>query len=366
MRRALLPALLAGSAIIAGTCFTAGASYTVAASGAAATRAGCVAPLTLVLRPGFHWPGAGSHPIPKDLPPGNITVHLPRYPDADPTKQREPHPDVAIPADDYYKSASVTYLISNDSVDLAGWYAGAFTACGYTAEGQSESGGPDYSSYGIAEKRKSGRNTLWMSLSFEAAPDGGTLVLYAATALTPPLYPVRGSILRVPGSPVAVRITQYAGMNDPQALQPLRTVTIRDRLMVVSLAHEINELPKSTQVIISCPADDGARDTLIFRDVDRSRHKVTINTGGCPFVVAPPAPPGWLYDDPRLLPRINTLLAQGSPQSPQSLTLSVAQTLRACPATGHPRRPVSVRGYVPIRFRKASSSVGRASVPGTV
>jgi hypothetical protein len=220
------------------------------------------------------------------------------------------------------------------------WYEDAFAACGYSLQGTQSGPGIVEPSQGITETGQVGGIKLWIALSFASAPDGGTLILYVAIALTPPKYPVPGSILRVPGTPVAVSITQYSGMNPgPRGLRPLRSVDVRDAATAASLGDEINHLPKVTGVTISCPMDDGSHDTLVFRDADGSTHPVYIGLRGCQMVAAPPAPAGRLWDDRRLLPRINSLLHGPGGRS-------------------HPY-PYDARNLRPVRVRQLGSIPGR-------
>jgi len=270
----------------------------------------CPASLKLVLAPGQHWPKSVGIRVPSDLPPGNVTVHLPRYPGARVATEHQKNPDFTYQADPYLKSASVEYQTSDSLATVTTWYLAAFAGCGYTLQSSGElSIRGTRESDGFVWIDKQGRDEFWMSLSFASATDGGTLILYVAIDYTPPIYPAPGSILRVPGMPATLSITRYSGMNPGfGALRPLRMVTVHDRATVASLADEINRLPKLTGGPISCPLDDGSHLTLRFGDADGSHHVVTVNTRGCRTVVAPPAPAGWLYDDPRLLPRLMALV----------------------------------------------------------
>ncbi len=270
----------------------------------------CPASLKLVLAPGQHWPKSVGTQVPSDLPPGNVTVHLPRYPGARVATEHQKNPDFTYQADPYLKSASVEYRTSASVATVTTWYLATFAACDYTLQSSGErSLRGTVESDGFVWIDKQGRDEFWMSLSFARVANGGTLILYVAIVYTPPVYPTPGSILRVPGTPVTLTITRYSGMNPGfGALRPLRTVTVHDRITVASLADEINRLPKVTGGTISCPLDDGSHLTLRFGDADRSHHVVTVNLGGCRMIIAPPAPAGWLYDDAGLLARLMALV----------------------------------------------------------
>jgi hypothetical protein len=272
----------------------------------------CVTPLTLTLQPGLHFPGAQPQPIPDDLPPGSIPVALPLYPGAVSTQEQEELPTFSYPADQYEKSMSETYEAPAGVTNVMAWYRDAFSACGYPSPpgvGQSGKVGQPPLSYGIDYSRQDGRNTIFINLSLAAAKDGGTLVLYVVIALTPPDYPVSGSILRVPGTPVSVQITRYNGLNPgPHESRPARSVSVTDVATAASLADEINHLPKVTGEY-HCPFSDNSHLTLVFADAGGAQHVVRIDLRGCQFVVAPPAPNGRVFDDPQLLPRILGLLA---------------------------------------------------------
>lgn len=270
----------------------------------------CPASLKLVLAPGQHWPKSVGMKVPSDLPPGNVTVHLPQYPGARVATEHQESPDFTYRADLYLKSASAEYQTSDSLATVTTWYLAAFAACGYTLQSSGErSLRGARESDGFVWIDKQGRHEFWMSLSFAHASDGGTLILYVAIDYTPPVYPAPGSILRIPGTPVTLTITRYSGMNPGfGALRPLRTVTVHNGATVASLANEINRLPKLTVSVISCPSDDGRHLTLRFGDAGGSHHVITVNLGGCRPVVAPPAPASWLYDDPKLLPRLLALV----------------------------------------------------------
>ena len=270
----------------------------------------CPASLKLVLVPGQHWPKSVGVQVPSDLPPGNVTVHLPRYPGAQIATEHQKNPDFTYQADPYLKSASAEYQSSDSGATVTTWYLAAFAACGYKLESSGErSLRGTVESDGFVWIDKQGRDEFWMSLSFARATDGGTLILYVAIDYTPRVYPAPGSILRVPGTPVTLTITRYSGLNPGfGALRPLRMVTVHNSSTVARLADEINRLPKVTAGLISCPSDDESHLTLRFGDAGGLHHVVTVNLGGCRPVIAPPAPAGWLHDDPQLLPRLMALV----------------------------------------------------------
>lgn len=265
--------------------------------------------LALTLKPGQHFPGAMPQTIPSDLPPGNLKVAAPLFPDAAKTRTREKQPSFGVPAVQYMKSASATYRTSAGIVTVQAWNRRTFAECGYTLSGTQQSGGPHGQSQGITETMRRGTTSIQISLSFATTPGGGTLILYVAIAITPPAYLVAGSILRVPGTASWVRIKAYDDLNaGSDTNRPWKTVNVHDPITARSLAHEINQLPKILGTWYSCPMDDGSHDSLVFHDTDGSTHTVVVHLRGCQFVVARGAPPGRLYDDPKLLPRINALL----------------------------------------------------------
>jgi hypothetical protein len=299
----------------------------------------CDSPLQLTLEPGQHFPGAQPGAVPGDLPPGSVALDLPLYPDATPTQEQQKQPSFMVPADLYMKSASAMYAAPGNPGPIMSWYQDAFRACGYADQGTQTSGQNGVQlSQGFEVTRKDGRDTYDISLSFAAAQDGRTLILYVAIALTPPDYPVAGSILRVPGVVTGVTITRYSGMNPgPRALRPLRTVDVQDAATAAALADEINYLPKLTGVSMSCPQDDASHITLLFRDADGSTRPVYVGLRGCQLVRAPEAPAGRLYDDAKLLPRLEALL-QGTgsrsvkyPFDAASLRLSRVRQLGGLP-----------------------------------
>jgi hypothetical protein len=303
----------------------------------------CTEPLTLTLQPGEHWPGIDSNAVPDDLPPGTLQVALPLYPGAAPTTEQEQRPGFTVPGDPYLKSASATFEVAATMTQARTWYRAAFAVCGDAAPdtfGRGGNAGQPPVDYFIGYTHHDGRNTIYISLSFATAKDGGTLVLYVAVALTPPAYPVAGSILRVPGKPVSVRITRYNGINPgPHESRPVRTVNVTDVAVSADLADEINHLPKVTGRYF-CPWDDYSHITLVFTDADGSQHVVRIDLRGCEFVHAPPAPNGRLFDDPHLLPRVLGLLT------------SAGSRAVALPFDARTLKPVSVRrlGGTPSRF----------------
>jgi len=280
-----------------------------AARSAAAGPGACVTPLVLTLQPGQHFPGGTSQTLPSDLPPGPVSLQLPVYDGAVPTQEGEKLPSFTVPGVDYMKSASTTYRTPDGIETVQTWYLAAFKACGYTTfDSQTSEHNGVQVSQGISfTATRSGLNTR-ISLSFAASDIGGTLILYVAIVITPPQYPVAGSILRVPGEPVELRITQYrgvhSGVGDPR---PIRYVDIRDPVVATSLADEINHLPKLLGVTY-CPVDDGSHDAVVFRDADGSVHPVYVGLLGCRSVNAPKAPSGSAGADPQLQPRIDALL----------------------------------------------------------
>jgi hypothetical protein len=125
----------------------------------------------------------------------------------------------------------------------------------------------------------------------------------AARAQATPILP-----LRVPGAPIRLTITRFAGLNAPVPVNtPLRRATIGNASTARSLAAEINRLPLVTGVY-HCPMDDSSHLKLVFTEGDSTKHRVRIGLRGCQSVTAPGAPPGRLPDDVHLLPRIMKLL----------------------------------------------------------
>lgn len=187
-----------------------------------ATSTSCDAPLILNLQSGQHWPGGRTARLPADMPPGTITVHLPLYPNATLTQETEADPTFNYPAVEYLKSASITYHAAAALTSVRDWYKQRFRACGYALTGSGSSGRPGVEpSQGITVSQTRSQDAPAINLSFAQAADGGTLILYVAVAITPPSYPVAGSVLRVPGTPIAVTITRYSGMNPgPRAAAP--------------------------------------------------------------------------------------------------------------------------------------------------
>jgi hypothetical protein len=213
----------------------------------------CDTPLQLTLEPGQHFPGAQPVAVPSDLPPDSITLNLPLYSGAVLSQEQQKLPSFGVPADLYMKSASVMYEAPGDSGPIMSWYQDAFRTCGYSNQSTQTSGQNGVQlSQGFEVSRKNGRDTYDITMSFATTQDGGTLILYVAIALTPPDYPVAGSILRVPGTVTGVTITRYSGMNPgPRALRPLRTVDIQDAGTAAALADEINHPPKLTAASVS-------------------------------------------------------------------------------------------------------------------
>lgn len=301
----------------------------------------CVTPLFLTLQPGQHFPGGTSQSLPSDIPPGPVSLQLPVYEGAVPTLEREKLPSFTVPGVDYMKSASANYRTPDGIDTVRNWYLATFKACGYTMFDSQTSGYNDVqASQGISFTATQSGMATRVSLSFAASAVGGTLILYVAIVITPPQYPVAGSILRVPGAPVELRITQFGGMHsgagDPR---PIRYVNIRDPVVATSLADEINHLPKLLGVTY-CPVDDGSHDAVVFRDADGSIHPVYVGLFGCRSVKAPNAPSGSAGADPHLQPRIDGLLhSPGSEVPPFPFD-----------ARGIPVRAVRRLGDTPGRF----------------
>jgi hypothetical protein len=299
----------------------------------------CDAPLQLTLVPGAHFPDADSVPLPDDMPPGPIVQQVPLYPGATATTEEEPHPEFGVPAVLYLMSASTTYRSDADTGTLSRWYQDAFTACGFTFAGSGTLGqnGVELSS-GIDFRRQDGTNQILVDLSFETSPSGGTLILYIAMAITPPAYPVDGSPLRVPGTPVSLQVTEYSAANGTKPLRPVRQATVTDAATAASIADEINHLPKPVVSFISCPSDDGSHDTLVFTDADRSTHVVRVDLQGCRGVAVPPPAPGALFATD-LITHLDALLKGSDSHVPYPFD---ARTLK----------PASMRqlGSAPARF----------------
>jgi hypothetical protein len=290
------------------------------------------ASLQLVLTPGAHWPSARSQEIPDDLPPGNLQLDLPLFPGAVHTDEQAERAAFGVPSTLYMKSACVTYRTESDQQTVLNWYGDALTARGYArSSAQTSRKAETVVAQGISLVREEGTTRIEVSISVIAAKDGGTLLFHVATAVVPPVYPVPGSVLRVPGSPVSLEITQYAGLNPgPHTLQPLRSITVHDEATVQSIVDEINHLPKLTGYVISCPDDDGSHLTLVFHEAAGARHVVRVGLRGCQFIAVPPAPAGRVRDNPGLLQRLTALLnGPGSRAIPYPIQAEILTVVHA-------------------------------------
>jgi hypothetical protein len=248
---------------------------------AAPTPAGCSTPLTLTLRPGLTEPNNHvSMPAAPNIPPGQVVIHVPLYPGATPSTLPMPHAAYSYPASRYLKSATAEYELSTDWTTASNWYRQAFTACGYTEAGSGSSGLHGVTvSIGIT-MRDPQHPPLEVALAFTHGPAGKTLVLYVAHTIALPPQPAM-----VPGSPRAVTIVSYRPLVQGQlaATRPNKYVIVRDSQSIRDLIHHLNALP-SPGGVMSCPADNGSHDELIFAYPDGRHLTVDVGVQGCRLV----------------------------------------------------------------------------------
>jgi hypothetical protein len=248
---------------------------------AAPTPAGCSTPLTLTLRPGLTEPNNHvSMPAAPNIPPGQVVIHVPLYPGATPSTLPMPHAAYSYPASRYLKSATAEYELSTDWTTASNWYRQAFTACGYTEAGRGSAGLHGVTiSIGIA-LRDPTHPPLEVALAFTHGPAGKTLVLYVAHTITLPPQPAM-----VPGSPRAVTILSYRPLVQGQlaAIRPNKYVIVRNSQSIRDLMRHLNSLPPPGGVM-SCPADNGSHDELIFAYPDGPHVTVDVGLRGCRIV----------------------------------------------------------------------------------
>lgn len=168
---------------------------------------GCVAPLTLVLRPGIHLPGhaAPAH-LPADLPHGTAVVRLPLYPGARPTNQPFVAHFEVNPFWSYVKTGSSEFALPLGIRKADAWYRTHFVQCGYNVEGTGflpspitiRNSGLEFASRSVAG--------LQVAVSIHAQASGGTLVLYTALEDS---RPVRARSSYLPNSIARVHVTYF-------------------------------------------------------------------------------------------------------------------------------------------------------------
>jgi hypothetical protein len=82
-----------------------------------------------------------------------------------------------------------------------------------------------------------------------------------------------------------VRLCRYHGLNAARRLGLADSRLVTDTAVVVSLARQLDSLPRVGRTIYHCPADDGSEILLVFSYADRSPVRVTVGLRGCEAVV---------------------------------------------------------------------------------
>jgi hypothetical protein len=115
-----------------------------------------------------------------------------------------------------------------------------------------------------------------ITLSFQQAGAGHTLVLYAASAITLPPPQIL-----VPGSPTSATIAHYASY--ARAAVPHPVVPIQSRATLSALARALNRLPVEDGIAF-CPLDTGSHDTIRFGYASGPPIMLTVGLSGCRYV----------------------------------------------------------------------------------
>jgi|GEM_PF-1776818 len=256
-----------------------------------AQAAGCAAPLTLRLRTGVPGSNGIEPPMPAPalvpMPPGTVAVHVPLYPGASPTTQREIFPTFDYPATPYIKTAMETFLLPATVDTAVAWYQRRFAACSYTYSGLgSGSDGRGDASSGVRFTSRD-NPSLVVQLSFEVDA-GHTLVLYVAEDTTQPARPA-GSYL--PAGLTQVRITYVLPIPQSPSSGPQPEVhrTITGPSALRALVHAVNALAHFNAGLHSCGFDEEQSATLVFQSRTGQQIKV-YDEPVCVGVVVGPYP----------------------------------------------------------------------------
>jgi hypothetical protein len=175
----------------------------------------------------------------------------------------------------YRKDARIAYLAPANGNTVQAWYSTAFEGCGFHPSGSGSTG----SRGGIVVQSLSfsfgSRDYDQITLSFQQAGAGRTLVLYAASVITLPPPQIL-----VPGSPTAATVayyTSYAAAAVPRAVVP-----IQPGATLSALVRELNHLPV-VDGIEFCPLDTGAHDTIWFGYAHRPPLLLSVGLSGCRY-----------------------------------------------------------------------------------
>ena len=210
----------------------------------------------LHLRPGGCGPFVPAVRVPDDIPSGEPTLRLPRYPGAIATDRRTSMP-LSSPLDGYLKGASVALLVPTaDPSSVANWYAARLTSRGYMASSSGSGVDPTLPISGTVTVQGfswPGQYERTIQVGVEPVVTGALLLLVAQIPAAPPrpaasIIPAGASSLTIAfGSrydPAQARLwrTGPGGSGDAQPW----VRTIRDQSIVARLARIVDAMPVQT------------------------------------------------------------------------------------------------------------------------
>jgi len=174
------------------------------------------------------------------------------------------------------KDARAEYLVRGTWDAVEQWYSAAFAGCGFHDIGSGFSGnrgGIVSQSLNFGFRDSSGGE---LTLVFEHAGSRHTLVLYAASAITPPPPQI---LVRV--TPTAATVSYYRSSRLRSA--PRAVISVTSETGIARLVRALNRLPVGDEPH-SCPLDTGAHDTISLMDATGQKHSLDVSTGGCRMV----------------------------------------------------------------------------------
>lgn len=271
---------------------------TPAASSSSPAPRSCMLPagiaLTLHLEAGTRMPPGTYLPNlmqPRDMPPGPVSLRLPLYPGAVPTRETVLTDGFQSPGSNYLKSAWAEEWLPAQSASAAWtWYRGEFAACGYdaaTSAGYSAVVLPPSGWVTLTVFTSRRNKHVQVQLTLQRDPWTGHLVaLYFALDDD---IPPRAAGSYLPADVVKARIAtwyypavvvgrQATASATPAPTPPpyyVTTVTISDPAALAVLVHAINSLTDIWPAESGCTAGPDFATTLVFSR--RNGQQITVH-----------------------------------------------------------------------------------------
>lgn len=215
--------------------------------------------VTLRLQPGLHFPGSIPIKPAPDIPPGDVNIQVPLYPEARPAEGIYARPGFTVQISPYLKSAWAMYRLPVSPSMAMIWYRGQFASNAYTL-GPSAQGGQGENTVAELSFISRGNPNLSVQVSFQGVAGDATVITYFAQDVVVPSS--QAMHLSGPFSEVHISYRPFQQLGGPPQATTVSTLTAAS--VIAALVSQINALAPAVSRTAGCEGDLNAGATLVF------------------------------------------------------------------------------------------------------